>query len=379
MRIAVLLCTGLLTCACMLPGLILSPLAQAPEPGIPAPPLTPTSQPTAFVTAPAPIATPTLLPATPTQQIYYGRVYFDQNGNGMREDSEPGIGGLTVCLEREAVRSCAVSLAQGEFAIAGDLAGEVKLTLSQPGVLPAERFRYTSRFQDWVEIPAYRMHGVAVPDQTLPGVRIHPMETSLIVQVAPDAQLEIGVMQGILTDIFSCADRQKITKFHGYDLDDQKGSVRNYLGETYPLNHGSEGPGGTEDNHFAVDWGGRFRSLIGTPVRAAAPGIVTFAGNYTTNQGVCQVVELAHPDAGLITGYVHLDTILVRDRQPVARGQVIGTLGISCTTWPHVHFYLRVPETQTVNTWRGIDPFRDTLDAESISWWSVDNQPVCSD
>ena len=155
--------------------------------------------------------------------------------------------------------------------------------------------------------------------------------------------------------------------------------MRNYLGDTSWLNHGTEGPGGTEDNHHAVDWGGRYRSLIGTPVRAAAPGVVSFAGIYKGAQGDCLVVNIAHTHTGTISGYVHLDKILVRDRQQVERGQLIGTLGMSCTTWPHVHFYLRVSEDQQVGKWEGTDPFRDTQNDGSLNWWTVDNQPVCSE
>jgi murein DD-endopeptidase MepM/ murein hydrolase activator NlpD len=79
----------------------------------------------------------------------------------------------------------------------------------------------------------------------------------------------------------------------------------------------------------------------GTPVRAAAPGTVTFAGSF---DGDGNAVVIDH-GAGVSTAYFHLSTILV-SAGAVAAGTEIGTSG--CTGYcfgPHVHFELRIGGT----------------------------------
>jgi len=131
------------------------------------------------------------------------------------------------------------------------------------------------------------------------------------------------------------------------------------------------------DNHFAYDWGASNEHIIGTPILAAANGLVTFAGKAQTWNGACNLVTIAHPEVNAISGYVHLDQIFVTDLQEVHRGQWIGTLGMSCTTWPHVHFYFRPISFTSLEQWAGVDMFRDLFDPNSRTFWTMDNQPQC--
>src|SRR5919197_1252843 len=76
---------------------------------------------------------------------------------------------------------------------------------------------------------------------------------------------------------------------------------------------------------FGRRWGGMHEGIDigvpeGTPVRAAAPGTVAFAGSL---DGDGNVVVLDH-GAGVSTAYLHLSTILVPAGQ-VAAGTEIGT------------------------------------------------------
>ncbi len=71
----------------------------------------------------------------------------------------------------------------------------------------------------------------------------------------------------------------------------------------------------------------------GTAVRAAAPGVVVFAG--TVGSG--RHVTVAHPD-GVRTSYSLLRTVAVRAGQRVATGQILGTAGAS------LHFGARIGE-----------------------------------
>jgi murein DD-endopeptidase MepM/ murein hydrolase activator NlpD len=352
-------------------------------------PLPPTIEATPLRSVTLPATTAQILPITtslpiivPTVQTgsLSGVVFFDRDANGLQTETEAGIPGVRVCLDQADNNLCTYSDVDGVYLLDAIASGQHSLSILVPDHAPDRAFRYLNLFESWQDIGDYFSAGMHVPAQRLPQTVLQPVEEAISVQVEITTRLDIGLSQGFLTDIFSCPDRRKITKFHGYDLDPTSGAVRNYLGDTSILNHTDQGPPGTEDNHHAVDWGGKYSSLVGLPVRAAAPGVVSFAGTYQTWQGVCMVVSVAHPATdGNITGYVHLDKILVRDRQTVLRGQIIGTLGSSCTTWPHVHFFLRNSDNQQVDRWEGVDPFRDTQDPTSLGWWTVDNHPVCVD
>lgn len=79
---------------------------------------------------------------------------------------------------------------------------------------------------------------------------------------------------------------------------------------------------------------------IGTPVGAAATGLVAYADDGVRGYG--NTVILVHPD-GSSTLYAHLDSIAVRPGALVSRGQTIGTVGeTGRARGPHLHFELRI-------------------------------------
>ncbi len=83
--------------------------------------------------------------------------------------------------------------------------------------------------------------------------------------------------------------------------------------------------------HRGVD----FAAPTGTPVLAAADGVVTFAG---WGGGYGRVVKLAHAQQ-LATAYAHLSAMKVQPGQRVRQGQVIGLVGSSgLSTGPHLHY-----------------------------------------
>lgn len=80
-------------------------------------------------------------------------------------------------------------------------------------------------------------------------------------------------------------------------------------------------------------------ALHGTPILAAAKGIVTFAGWMS---GLGYTVEITH-GYGYVTRYGHASKLLVRRGQAVTRGEVVaqvGSTGIS--TSPHLHYEVRI-------------------------------------
>ena len=76
-------------------------------------------------------------------------------------------------------------------------------------------------------------------------------------------------------------------------------------------------------------------AAVGTPVKAAAPGVVIDTGDYFFNGNTVWVDH----GAGLLTMYCHLDRIRARVGQRVRTGDVIGTVGkTGRVTGPHLHW-----------------------------------------
>ncbi|MBF2028069.1 MAG: peptidoglycan DD-metalloendopeptidase family protein [Oscillatoriales cyanobacterium C42_A2020_001] len=75
---------------------------------------------------------------------------------------------------------------------------------------------------------------------------------------------------------------------------------------------------------------------VGTPIVAAADGVVSYAG--WNSGGYGYLVEIQHPD-GSLTLYAHNNRILVQVGQEVAQGQQISEMGSTgYSTGPHLHF-----------------------------------------
>jgi murein DD-endopeptidase MepM/ murein hydrolase activator NlpD len=82
-----------------------------------------------------------------------------------------------------------------------------------------------------------------------------------------------------------------------------------------------------------------FRAAYGSPIRAAAKGVVSFVGR---KSGYGNVVEVSHGN-GLVTRYAHMSATHARVGQEVAAGDVIGAVGSTGrSTGPHLHFEVRV-------------------------------------
>lgn len=95
---------------------------------------------------------------------------------------------------------------------------------------------------------------------------------------------------------------------------------------------------GEGEFHTGVDIGVGF----GTPVRAAADGVVESAGVAT---GYGREVILNHGN-GIQTLYAHLSGFTVTPGQQVSAGQVIGYVGLSGrTTGPNLHYEVRIHNT----------------------------------
>ncbi|MBN1148876.1 MAG: M23 family metallopeptidase [Anaerolineales bacterium] len=334
------------------------------------PPPTPTLRPSATASA-APTPTPTL-----ESGGLDGVIFHDYDGDGLRGEREPGIAGAWVCIYLASKDLCARSDTQGRYVLVGAPQGPQSVYARSPSDEPAQAFRYLNVFIGWREIPGYPMGNMWVDKQRLPETALQPIDEPLAVDVQAGTRLDIALMQGYLTDIFTCSDRQRVRTYQGFDLDPRQGFVRNYNEtESRDTQLGDNPLKG--DNHFAHDWGEVNRNVIGIPLYAPANATVIFAGDGQTWNGLCRLVNLVHPETGASSGLVHLDSVLVKDGWQVLRGQQLGTLGQSCTSWPHVHFFFRPSRNLQSGEWGGSDPYRDMANPESFSYWTVDNQPQC--
>lgn len=91
-------------------------------------------------------------------------------------------------------------------------------------------------------------------------------------------------------------------------------------------------------------WGRMHRGIdiaapVGTPIVAAASGIVVSAG--WNSGGFGNLVEIRHPD-GTVTRYAHNNTISTRAGAVVNQGEMIAEMGTTGrSTGPHCHFEIR--------------------------------------
>jgi LysM repeat protein len=86
---------------------------------------------------------------------------------------------------------------------------------------------------------------------------------------------------------------------------------------------------------------------VGTPIKAAAAGQVTFAGWHDGGYGY--LVEITHSD-GTLTRYAHNSMLLVREGEAVDQGAVISRMGSTGrSTGPHLHFEVVPPGQGAMN------------------------------
>lgn len=103
---------------------------------------------------------------------------------------------------------------------------------------------------------------------------------------------------------------------------------------------------GTVSSGYGPRWGRMHRGIdiaapTGTPVVAAASGVVSYSGWH--NGGYGNLVDIKHPD-GSLTRYAHNSQVLVQQGQKVEQGQLIALVGSTGrSTGPHSHFEIHAP------------------------------------
>lgn len=102
---------------------------------------------------------------------------------------------------------------------------------------------------------------------------------------------------------------------------------------------------------YGMRWGRMHRGIdiankIGTPIVAAADGVVTFEGR---QRGYGKIIDVRHID-GSLTRYAHNHRHFVKLGQKVQQGQTIAHMGSTgFSTGPHLHFEIHPTGKRAVN------------------------------
>lgn len=143
-------------------------------------------------------------------------------------------------------------------------------------------------------------------------------------------QREISRQESNLKNIQGLLQNQKTILLATPSLWPVLGSISSAFGETRL----SPAAGGVRP-HRGVD----ISAPLGTPILAAAEGIVVFAG-WQAEMGKSIYLDHGH---GFATMYGHLKTIMVKEGEKVKKGQIIGTVGMTGnSTGPHLHYEVHV-------------------------------------
>jgi len=198
-------------------------------------------------------------------------LFFDYNGSGLREDTEPPIAGFGVCatvMGQEEVCTHTDEDGRYVFESLAQAGTQAHLSFVDPNADdPALAFRYVNLWNGPVVIPAYEMSGVQVPDQRLNDTEIVPIARGIDTRTGEND--EVGLMQGFLTLPFRCEDIHQIEWISHFDHDPRPGSVMNWYGNTNVWT--DDDPGfGTWDGHSGTDFG----VSSGTYLVASAPAIL---------------------------------------------------------------------------------------------------------
>ena len=123
------------------------------------------------------------------------------------------------------------------------------------------------------------------------------------------------------------------------------GSGSTIAGWSHPIPSGAPV---TNEFGWAGAWDGEYHNGIdlgaptGTPIVAAAPGTVSYVGDYGSGG---KAVKINH-GSGLVTIYMHMSSQAATMGQRVSAGDVIGYVGSTgYSTGPHLHFQIELDGT----------------------------------
>lgn len=259
----------------------------------------------------------------PADARLFGVVFFDYNGDGIKQPNEPGAEGANIFVGGEST----LSQCQGVYYFRNLPDGVYDLIVTSPG------FRYLS-----ISRSEFKATG-----------------TPLQVTISGRTERNIGLMQGFLTMPFSRNANARISEYFDYD-------PRYYK---YLWWNGQAGDG-VWRNHVGTDFA---VASNGTPVVAAAPGMVAHISR-DLYSGSCVSVKINAINE-IYWGACHI-TPTVSVGQFLSRGDLIGY--VDFPSFPHVHLDIGQPKS---DGFYFIDPFVPLDPNICAEWkWAPNNDPI---
>lgn len=262
-----------------------------------------------------------------------GVAFCDFNGNGIYEADEPLVQGVKLEF---------VSSADGErYTVETDAFGQYYLEL------PVDRYALHIIVKDITghNGQPYRYLSVSKSE-------FRPLYSPIDIDVKPNTKFDIALMQGYLTLPFPRGTRETRERSYVSIMVDS-GIARDWRGVPH-----------WRSDHLGTD----FMIPTGTPILAAAPGIVT-ESRWSDDDG--NLISIRHPD-GNLTIYCHLSERNVRPGDHVSRGDKIGASGnTGRLVGPNSHLHFQFGGFGLAR----IDPYRDVNDPDSVNYWTKDNDP----
>lgn len=263
-----------------------------------------------------------------------GVAFHDCNGNGTKEEDEPIIPKVKLNFFDE--------LENQDFAVETGIEGAYNIKLLKGKYtlsVSAENVRgYNNQPYRFLNISKEEFRPIEMPWFGF--------------EINGDMDYNIKLMQGYLTLPFPKGTLESYPRIQYSDVDSAVGVMRDWKGTKQ-----------TYDNHRGTD----FFIPTGTPILAAAPGIVVQSKDFSGLGG--NYIAIQHIDRNL-TIYSHLDARNVHVGDRVERGYKVGVSGSSGgVTRSQLDFQFGDFGDE------GIDPYRDITNPMSLSWWTVDNNP----
>jgi hypothetical protein len=271
---------------------------------------------------------PTVTPIPPTEtpiplSDVTGKIFFDRNGSGIMESTEPPIVNFGVCANTDGgEKTCTETDENGEYVFKSfsPIRTQVFISFIDPNVdNPALAFRYINVWNGEKIIPSLEGNGIQIPEQHLHDTDVLPISKGTKASVGTENS--IGLMQGFLTMPFPNPTEYSVWTW--YDVDSRKGYSSNWKGDNSTSKYDNKVK--IFDNHFGIDW------LVpdGTFFVAPAPATVVEI-NLDQDPNAYEgdsILTLYHPSINLYTHYGHLifSSLAVHEGDKVERGLYIGS------------------------------------------------------
>jgi len=231
----------------------------------------------------------------------------------------------------------------GAFSLFGFVSSYVRMALkvSSYNALKQEAEVLRSKYQKLQKI-------VNQTDEQLATLKLNAKEVSLMIGVkktliGPTDISTEGRLVPTFSETLEEYDTLKATTFARFDRNYMLRLQRNTQPNIWPIDGRLMGPFGGRSDPFsgegAYHTGVDISAPTGTPVKAAADGVVSYAQYFG---GYGRLVIVTH-NSGIETYYAHLSKFDVIAGQEIRQSELVGRVGSSGrVTAPHLHYEVRV-------------------------------------